>query len=334
MQTVFYSWQSDISSKTNRNVIEKSITVAIKKVNSTSESKESHFTLDKDTLNESGSPDIVDTIMRKIDRCSFFIADITPILTSSTGKNMPNSNVLFESGYSVGKKGFNRTFFIVNEAYAAVETLPFDLKTKRILKYNLSESDLSDPENKDNIVKVLTSAIAKNLELINTLPETELSVNKPPTKEIKRNRDLMKLKRFLEQMPSKIIQEHINYGIDMMIMNFNTFTALYNMQSIQSFIGFRLYDLKLQEHINLLMENFEKSLSFGLNFHHFRDDIYKFKANEVTSESDYIIALKKLNYSLDNLLNYIHSKYIEIDLEEYGDLALKSYYKEIKENED
>ncbi|MFW1261976.1 TIR domain-containing protein [Vibrio parahaemolyticus] len=334
MKTVFYSWQSDISSKTNRNVIEKAITSAIKKHNASLKEEEVQFILDKDTLNEPGSPDIVETIINKIDECELFVADITPILTSESGKAMPNSNVLFEAGYSVGKKGFKRTIFVVNEAYSSVETLPFDLKTKRILKYKLSEADLGDSDNKNNVVKNLSSAISTSLKLIGELPEIELPPIEDPTEAIKRERDLTKLKRFLEKMPPKVIQDHVHHGFESMLMDFNTFTALYNMQSIQTFIGFRLYDPQLSERIDVLMTSFDKSLSFGYNFYHLRNNLYRFESSEEVSEKDYIGVLDNLNKALDSLLDYIHNEYVEIDLEEYGNRAWSSYIEEIKDDEE
>lgn len=334
MKTVFYSWQSDIASRTNRNVIEKAITTAIDKYNNDVEEEDVRFVLDKDTLNEPGSPDIVETIVKKIDACELFVADITPILTSGLGKAMPNSNVLFETGYSVGKKGFKRTIFVVNEAYSSVESLPFDLKTKRILKYKLSEDDLADPENKKNVVKALSSAISTSLKLISELPPVELHINEDPTGAIKRQRDLTKLKRFLEKAPPKVIQDHIALGADSMMMDFDAFTALYNMQSVQAFIGFRLYDSQLSDKIDSLMKSFEESLSFGYNFYHVSGTLYKFKESKQVSEEDYIKVLSELNGALETLLDYIHNNYIEIDLEDYGNRGWKSYIEEIRDEED
>ena len=329
MKTVFYSWQSDISSKTNRNVIEKAIDNAIKKTNDHIENEEDKFTLDKDTLNVPGSPDIVETIIKKIDKCELFIGDITPIQTSELGKAMPNSNVLFEAGYSFGKKGSERSIFLVNEAFSSVESLPFDVKTKRILKYNLSETDLADPEKRRDIVKVLSSAISTNLRLIEELPPIKLPLDEDPTESKKRERDLRMLKRFLEKMPLKVIQDHVHHGTESMVMNFDTFTVLYNLQSIQTFVGFRLYDSQLSNYISNLMECFEESLSYSQNFDYLRNNFYKFESNSRVSESDYVEVLNKLNDALESLLDYIHNNYIEIDLEEYSRLAWNSYIEEI-----
>lgn len=334
MKTVFYSWQSDLSSKTNRNVIEKAINAAIKRVNEASDTQADQYVLDKDTLNEPGSPDIVEIIIKKINTCSLFVGDISPIASSKSGKAMPNSNVLFESGYFVGNKGFDRAVFVFNDAYAPVESLPFDLKTKRILRYSLSEGDLSDPENIKNVVKALSSAIYKSLELIKELPPIELQPPDLTNQAVRRERDLVKLKRFLENVPAKVIQDHVHYGYESLVMNFNAFTALYNMQAVQSFIGFRLYDKELKSRIDNLVTLFGKSLSFGHNFHHVRNDIYRFKSSGRISESDYLTVLGEVKEALNSLVDYVHEQYIEIDIEEYNAKAWHSYLEEIKEEVD
>ena len=89
---IFYSWQSDLPSKTNKTFIEKTILCAIKNINS---DQKVLSVLDRDTKNEFGSPNIVDTVLSKINHCKFFICDI-----SFVNANTPNPNVLIELGYS------------------------------------------------------------------------------------------------------------------------------------------------------------------------------------------------------------------------------------------
>ncbi|WP_421302037.1 TIR domain-containing protein [Aeromonas veronii] len=331
MKTVFYSWQSDLKSSTNRNIIEKAINAAIKRANDADDSQSEGYILDKDTLNESGSPDIVETIIKKINACSLFIGDITPIAFSDSKKAMPNSNVLFESGYFIGARGFDRAVLVFNEAYAKIESLPFDLKTKRILKYSLSEAELSNPENKKRIINILSSAIHTSLELIKDLPPIEFSTPDSSTQSIKRERDLIKLKRFMDNMPPKAIQAHIDRGFESLAMDFNTFTALYNMQAVQNFIGFKLYDKELELKIENLVSTFDKSLSFGHNFHHVTDNIYRFKSSDSVSNDDYLSSLDNLNNALASFITYVHEQYVEVDIEEYGARAWQSYLNDIRE---
>lgn len=330
---VFYSWQSDIGKKTNRSVIEKAITTAVKKLNA-SDKNEYQYSLDKDTLNVPGSPDIVETIIKKIKQCELFVSDITPILSTSKGKAMPNSNVFFETGYSVGKKGFERTLLILNETYGSVEDLPFDIKTKRITKYKLSESDLSEPENKLNVIKALSSAIAKSLELVADLPPIKLDNSKESDTKIMRERDLDKLKRFLENLPISIVQKHVTLGNESLAMNFNIFTVLYNLQAVQHFSGFKLYDKKLNQKINKFINYLDRSLSFGHSFYYNSGNIYRFQASDGVPQKKYLSVLNKVQEALDKLITYIHEEYVEIDIDEYNTKAFNSYIEEIKKEEE
>lgn len=142
MTTIFFSWQSDLPNKTNRNLIENSIKLALKKMNQ--DSPYSLITeIDRDTKGVLGSPDIVDSILTKIDKCGLFIADISIINSSLNGKRTPNPNVLFELGYAVKCLGWDRVICVFNSDFGDVSELPFDLRNRRILTYetsNISET--------------------------------------------------------------------------------------------------------------------------------------------------------------------------------------------------
>ena len=68
---VFFSWQSDISAKTNRNVISDCLRDICKKNN---------LSFDEATKNRCGSPDIASTIEEKIRSADIFIADAQIIM--------------------------------------------------------------------------------------------------------------------------------------------------------------------------------------------------------------------------------------------------------------
>lgn len=91
---VFYSWQSDTESKYNRNFIEDALEKSVKSVNKAI-ADGPLLSVDKDTRGVPGSPDIVTTILQKIDRSVCFLADVTPIGRVG-GKLIPNPNVMFE----------------------------------------------------------------------------------------------------------------------------------------------------------------------------------------------------------------------------------------------
>lgn len=155
---IFYSWQSDINAKFNRSFIGECLKIAIEKTN---KNVEILYSLDRDTKNIEGTPDIAATIFDKIDQCQLFVADVTIINSQSTElRKMPNPNVLIELGYAASKIGWNNVICIFNAKFGALNDLPFDIRSRRILQYNLDEVSEKKAE-KDKLIEVFKSVITK-----------------------------------------------------------------------------------------------------------------------------------------------------------------------------
>ena len=134
---VFYSWQSDIDGNINRFFIFKALQSVAKNL----ESRENFdVIIDQATRDEPGTPDIPDTIFKKIDGCSIFIADISFINGKTAKRQTPNPNVLLELGYAVKKLGFEKIILIFNNEYGKPEKLPFDIKHRRPMQYKYNEN--------------------------------------------------------------------------------------------------------------------------------------------------------------------------------------------------
>jgi hypothetical protein len=71
MKTIFYSWQSDLPSNINRGFILDCLERAVKAIASDGLSVD--FEIDRDTLDVSGSPDIVATILRRLTTRQYFL---------------------------------------------------------------------------------------------------------------------------------------------------------------------------------------------------------------------------------------------------------------------
>ena len=166
MTTIFFSWQSDLPNKTNRNLIENSIKLALKKMNQ--DSPYSLITeIDRDTKGVLGNPDIVDSILTKIDKCGLFIADISIINSSLNGKRTPNPNVLFELGYAVKCLGWDRVICVFNSDFGDVSELPFDLRNRRILTYETSNIS----ETRKKLADIFKQIIDKNYYTLEQVQE-------------------------------------------------------------------------------------------------------------------------------------------------------------------
>ncbi len=154
---IFYSWQSDLPNRGNRNLIETALKSALKQL-SADGGLEVEPALDRDTKDVPGSPAIADAILKKIDSCAVFIADVTPI-GQLGGKSLPNPNVLIELGYAVKALGWDRVVMVLNGAYAKVEELPFDLRHRRILGYSCPAELGNVKAARDGLASALAAAV-------------------------------------------------------------------------------------------------------------------------------------------------------------------------------
>jgi len=159
---IFYSWQSDIEGKHNRNFIKDCLEKAIKQINNELKIEEA-IRLDHDTKDVLGTPDIVTTIFSKIEESDIFIGDLSFVAKSiHNDKLIPNANVLIELGYAFSVLGDSRVINIMNTAYGKPDNnLPFDLAHKRWpIQYNLSEINYEEkPEIKNSLIASLKSAL-------------------------------------------------------------------------------------------------------------------------------------------------------------------------------
>ncbi|MGE4011939.1 MAG: hypothetical protein AB7G15_07370, partial [Alphaproteobacteria bacterium] len=198
-RTLFYSWQSDHHASVNRSFIEdairKALAVRKKALEIESPDRErsadSKLTLDKDTLNVPGTPDITGEIFRKIDNCTIFLADISFVAQSDGGRHTPNPNVLIEYGYARARLGFERIILVMNTAFGECgewsQNLPFDLRgVRRPISYHLSPSTAEKAKSdvKDELIKALANAI--NLVLENApsikLPQILFDAQEPASR--------------------------------------------------------------------------------------------------------------------------------------------------------
>jgi hypothetical protein len=127
--------------------------------------------IDRDTAGVPGSPDIVRTILEKIDRSDAFVCDVS-IVTAGDTRPIPNPNVLIELGYAIKSLGWERIIMIMNIAFGGPEKLPFDLRTRRCLTYQMT----AETENRGPERKKLESLLEGYLRGIFDYPEREFDL--------------------------------------------------------------------------------------------------------------------------------------------------------------
>ncbi|CAG2535059.1 hypothetical protein MAR621_00173 [Maribacter dokdonensis] len=170
--TIFYSWQSDLTGKSNRNLINNCLEKAIKELKKNSQNEfHLEINLDRDTRNKSGSPSISKTIFDKINTSDVFIADVSIINNNLYNKAFksrltPNPNVLIELGYAINLLGWERIICVNNLKYGKNEILPFDIRGHRITSY-----DSQNPQSKKQLQSTLKSAISSIIDEYENIEE-------------------------------------------------------------------------------------------------------------------------------------------------------------------
>ena len=137
---IFYSWQSDLPNTKNRNLIESCLKKAIKLIKNEID-EVSEISVESDSRNDIGTPDLAESIFSKIERCDILVADISIINASSNSRPSPNPNVLLEVGFAAKAISWSNILCIYNSEFGKVELLPFDIRTRKPIVYNTSEGN-------------------------------------------------------------------------------------------------------------------------------------------------------------------------------------------------
>lgn len=173
-QTVFFSWQVDTSTKSGRNFLKDAIQEACESIaeQTTVDEAPRDLTVDSDTQNVAGQPPIVPTILKKIDACAVFVADMTFVGSRKDGRLTPNPNVLVEYGWALKSIGHERVISVMNATHGkpTEKDLPFNLRHVRWpITYDLP--DTADAAIRSQEKKALVAILAKAIRAsLLTLP--------------------------------------------------------------------------------------------------------------------------------------------------------------------
>ena len=136
---VFFAWQLGTPAEHNRKFIWNALTEACQRV-ATGASPELSPRPETDTQGVPGSPNIVQTIFRRISECSVFVADLSFVATTANGKKVPSPNVLIELGFAAKSIGWERTVLVLNNSFGDCKELPFDILQHRWpIEYRITE---------------------------------------------------------------------------------------------------------------------------------------------------------------------------------------------------
>ena len=174
---VFYSWQTDLPNATNRGFIQSALENAAKSIHK-DETIRIEPVIDRDTAGVPGAPDIADTILAKIEKSQIFVADVSIINKKDKSRNVPNPNVLIELGYAMKTLGLDRIIMVMNTIFGNPELLPFDLRMRRVITYEMPENE----KDRSTERKRLSSMLGQGIRVIlNDLEQEETKMPPAPS---------------------------------------------------------------------------------------------------------------------------------------------------------
>lgn len=203
---IFYSWQSDLPNSTNRGFIQKALERAAGSIRD-DESIKVEPVIDRDTIGVPGSPDIAETILAKIDGCHIFVGDVSIVNPDSEKRKTPNPNVMLELGYALKKLSFNGIIMVLNSAFGGPEKLPFDLKMKRVIVYDMHENSTNKSDERKVLSKKLETQIRAMIDNI----EKKENANS--------GKNLLPLEILLDHRILSSTQKRHDYQLDISILN-------------------------------------------------------------------------------------------------------------------
>lgn len=187
--TIFWSWQSDKPGKVSRHFLKGVLEEAIQQAGEELDLDESQRpSIDHDTKDEPGLVSIPDSILAKIDTASVFVADLTPIARTGSGRFVANPNVLIELGYAKKALGPSQIILIWNSAWGGCtpDDLPFDLRHRRMpFTFNLPETAANDQITaaKTRLVPSLKDAIKACLSRVRPIVSGDLRIEGVPSRD-------------------------------------------------------------------------------------------------------------------------------------------------------
>ncbi|MEX2695822.1 hypothetical protein [Rhizobium mongolense] len=333
--TIFFSWQSDLPQGPTTKAIRKALREAFSEIEA---DHDVHLKLDEATRNVPGAANIPFEIARKIEAADIFVCDITTVATVSgkQAKSLPNPNVTFELGLSVGHLGWYRTILMFNEQLAEMQNLPFDFDRQRISKYKMADSNEAIKAAQGDLRSLLRVAVE---HIVLEAPKRPSELKNKSEAEIRRERDLVNIRWYLRQISTSLLDMHIREMPDRL----HYFAGFMhdNLRAVVHRSDFELYDRKLQEAMLKLYKRLGKTLEYdrfyrelsntwvqGFGMPRRNHFSAKDASDEQTAATEILAAVRKLDKSVRALVKKIRADYIEIDLDETNAICSTAYRKE------
>ncbi|MCV9999443.1 nucleotide-binding protein [Pararhizobium sp. YC-54] len=329
---IFFSWQKDLDQTLTTKAIRRALRDAASAIE---EAEDVSIDLVEATSNSPGSPYIPYEIADKIKASSIFIGDITPVCTMASGKQCPNPNVTFELGTAATLLGWNRVIMLFNTVLAEMKDLPFDFDRHRISQFVVRP----DPNRNSDLAGLRNLLVEAIATIIKTAPKTPRELEGMSEGETKRARDLGNIRWFLSNMNSAYLDAHVENMPD--ILDAEAIWVADGLTPITQSSDFRLYDGDIEQAMRGVQESLSETLAFdqfyretaswrrqafGRRLNDFADNREESEAYEAIKTARY-----ELNRQLRTLMQLLHERYLEIDVNETNRKCAQSFLTAHKE---
>lgn len=177
---IFFSWQmsSNTDRLNNKGFILSCIEKAASEIKGKGGLKDVSFKVLQGTGGEAGTPNMIETCLKRNDNCHIFIADISVdkkfskiqrwVNKQPDLRERPNENVMYELGRADGRLDYRQVIHVANTVFGDVSEndylRPTDLRPKiRPITFCLSENEAPEAEEvREKFVKSLKNAITES----------------------------------------------------------------------------------------------------------------------------------------------------------------------------
>ena len=343
---VFYSWQSDLPDLDNLKLIRNALSQAATAMNS-DHAMNLHVVVDEATRDVPGSPDIKDSIFKKIREADAFVCDLTKVAEFTNGagevRKYCNSNVAIELGYAIRVLGWNRIIIVFNQAYGAVPAdLPFDVHGHRCSSYrcNVELDDQGRPTAAcKSAISNATGALRITLVEATTLiltdnPKRPLELEAKSAEQIRRERDVIQLQNVFRWINLKMMDRFIDAVADGRVL-YEGEAMRDGLLKVLNESEFHIDD----EELHKLIQEFTTAWVGCFKYCGQMDPLPNGKGGFFKPPSDVATLLEQsasftytcnqarpLRDKLDELLSYVRENYLEIDPVHAGEAEVKKYW--------
>jgi hypothetical protein len=286
-EIVFYSWQSDLPNATNRGFIQQALEEAAFAIASDA-SVAIEPVVDRDTKGVSGSPDIAATIFSKIATSDVFVADVS-IIGRDQNRATPNPNVLIELGFALKAIGYERVILVFNQAFGKVEELPFDLRARRVLTYDMPADNKPRGPERKILGKSLEGAVRTALENRSfqdkprVIPAVEAIETQALNRVLVLRRDLAEILKKLDERKPRIVSAGgtVDDLIEGLSQSQEPVADFSKIAEITAAIPDSIAALEIYRWFGDLFERYDHPQGFSGHFNNADFDYFKFLGHEI-----------------------------------------------------